>query len=75
MNVENFKQIRARIETKGICAKDIYDKDRLTDAEIASITPINVYNWVRQGFWTQKHFNRWLQVTIKSNSILELNYE
>ncbi len=65
MNIGNFEQIRARIETKGICARDIYDNNRLTDAEIAPISAINVYNWVKQGLWTQKHFKRWFEVVSK----------
>lgn len=56
------EMIRVRIAKKGICAEDIKHAGRLSDDEIAYIPVARVYEWVRQGFWKTKDFNRWLKV-------------
>ena len=58
--MKHAEQIRNRIETKGIRAEDIKYPDRLTEAEIASISVESAYMWVRSGEWKIRDFKTWL---------------
>jgi len=76
VKLENQKTlIRKRIENKGIIAEDIYHKDRLTDFEIASIPSMKAYMWIKQGAWKPKHFNRWLEMVKKSQTVENWTWE
>ena len=59
-NMKHAEQVRNRIETKGIRAEDIKHSDRLTDAQIASISVESAYMWVRSGEWKIRDFKTWL---------------
>lgn len=60
--MNHFEQLRVRIVKKGIYHSDIRYPGLLTDDEIAYIPIERVYEWVRQGMWKPRDFNKWLRV-------------
>lgn len=53
-------EVDVRIATKGIRAGDIKNKGLLTSNEVRTITNLQAYQWLRNGCWNPKDFNRWL---------------
>lgn len=53
---------RKMASSQRIAAKDIKQKDLLTQEQIASIPDTLVYEWIRTGNWNLKDFKTWLEM-------------
>ena len=62
--MKHAEQVRNRIETEGIRAEDIKHSDRLTDAQIVSISDESAYMWIRSGEWEILDFKAWLAIQV-----------
>ena len=59
--LSDFMQARKRVNSGKILPSDIIRPGLLSNNEIQDISHRNIYRWVREKYWTEHDFERWLK--------------
>jgi len=54
------QQVDERIARSGVRPKDFHAPGRLSEEQIRDIPHQKIYEWVREGSITGKHFSKWV---------------
>lgn len=60
MAESRYEAMHQRIENDGFRFGDVLTPGLLTKDQIASIPAESVFQWIKEGKWKMKHFQKWL---------------